>query len=755
MKAFYLIIVLIFHLIPFGFASAEEQPKTQAALGEIKVTEEKIIAPTKETTETVYTGVEVTKKGIELGGEPARSHVWKALSILPGVLFDSYDPANLSSTQFGIRVRGVSGGLGTMSVEGIPIYGGNPIGPRTYILDLENFTSLGFYKGVVPVELGSGTGTRGGTIELKPLWAKESFSIDLKQSLGMFEYKKSFVRIDSGKLNTYGTRFSFSYSFTEEEKWRGKGTLGPRDNLNFTFVQPIGDSLNLRVWFNYNNIPHHKYRSLSYAQASDLKNFRRYDYTTEFTGNPSVDWQFYEYNTLEWENKDLFAYLDYKFSDLISFQLKPYYREEEKNELSGSSSLSGPTGSKPGVSEAGWTTKRYGLISQIFLKQNNFQGLLGYHYQASEWLDSKQENYWLNPNGSLTFVGWGRFTESKDKSPLYSPFLRLSGNMDMFNWQVGIKHLKTKDTQNEGYLTKYTATNVPYLAREPLLDYGGREYTAWLPSLGLSYTLGPTLEIYTSAGRTFQTPYAYMPLVNLYYNLYPKFKKMGITLDDLFKDYKPEITNNIDLGIRFRTDRFELYPTIYYSKHKNLNTPITPGWKDPDDPTKLLLDPTTKRPVSFNTFVGEATGYGLELGSNLALAENLHLFFNPSYVKMEYDEDIVSRGITYNVTGKQVVNVPKKMLSAGLIAKWYGFEIIPKLRYIGKSYGDLNYTEKIPGYTVADLGLSYTLDSIEKIQIKNLKFTLEVYNVLDKEYFVPNYYPGVPFTVFGSIYFNF
>ncbi|MGQ9648081.1 MAG: TonB-dependent receptor plug domain-containing protein [Thermodesulfobacteriota bacterium] len=160
----------------------EKEKKEETKIEEIVVTGEKIMMPTKEAAETVYTGVEVTKEGLKLGGEKGAHNAWEAISILPGVMFESPDPANLASTQTGVRIRGVSGSLGSMSIEGIPIYGGNPIGPRAYVLDLENFESIAVYKGAVPADLGPGSGTRGGTLQLRPLWASDKFGVTLKQS---------------------------------------------------------------------------------------------------------------------------------------------------------------------------------------------------------------------------------------------------------------------------------------------------------------------------------------------------------------------------------------------------------------------------------------------------------------------------------------------------------------------------------------------------------------------------------------------
>ncbi len=747
--------VFVFLLAFCGFSFAEEDKKEETKLEEIVVAGERIIAPTKETSETVYTGTEVTKEGIKLGGVSASSNVWSAISILPGVMFESPDPGNMASTQMSVRVRGISGSLGSMSIEGIPIYGGNPIGPRTYILDLENFESIALYKGAVPAELGPGAGTRGGTLQLRPLWAKDEFDVVFKQFLGSYDYTKSFIRLDSGKVGDLGTKFSLSYSYGEEDKWRGEGKIGPRHNVNFTFVQPLGDIFEIKLWTNYNELDQYKYRALTYAQASNLEAYKRYDYNTTFTGDPSVDWNYYRFWETGWTNYDIFGFITAKLSENYTFMLKPYYRKEEKEDESGSSRIVGARGqAKPGVQFSQWTVERYGAIAEGMAEFDIIKGLLGFQYEWQDWKDEPTENYWLNPDGSLSFVGWGRYTRSTNKGYRYSPYAKVAGTIGGFNWQVGIKYLKLKESDNEGYITKFDQNNKPYVEREPRLDYGGQSYDAWLPTAGVSYTFNENVEIYSSFGRTFQQPYAYMPIVNLYYNLYNKFQKMGITMKDLFNDYKPEKTDNIDIGLRIRSDFLELYPTVFLSRHRNLWTPITPGWRDPDNPNQFLIDPSTNRPVSYSTFVGKAKGYGAELGINLFVSDYLRFFFNPTYSKLEYDGDIVQRGTVFKTDGKQVVDVPEWMFTSGLILSYKGFEVAPVLRYIGKRYGDLGHQEKMPSYWVVDLKTAYNVK--EAGFFKDVRLALEFYNLFDKDYIVsPDYYPGAPFTVYGSVSFSF
>ncbi|KUJ95588.1 MAG: TonB-dependent receptor [Desulfonauticus sp. 38_4375] len=159
-------------------------------LPDIVVEGQKIIVPTKQSDETVYTGTEITREGMDIAGEKGKASVYEVVSVVPGVVFEGVDPNNLASEQSSIRVRGVKGYLGAMTVEGVPNYGGNPMGPRNYIYDLDNFESISIYKGAIPSDLGSGVGNRAGAIELKPLWATKDFGVKFSQSLGSFDIIK-------------------------------------------------------------------------------------------------------------------------------------------------------------------------------------------------------------------------------------------------------------------------------------------------------------------------------------------------------------------------------------------------------------------------------------------------------------------------------------------------------------------------------------------------------------------------------------
>jgi iron complex outermembrane receptor protein len=66
-------------------AGAEEgaQDDQLMTMEEVTVTSERIILPTRQTDETVYTGTEITSKGMEAQGAKAKTSVYESMVALP------------------------------------------------------------------------------------------------------------------------------------------------------------------------------------------------------------------------------------------------------------------------------------------------------------------------------------------------------------------------------------------------------------------------------------------------------------------------------------------------------------------------------------------------------------------------------------------------------------------------------------------------------------------------------------------------
>lgn len=158
--------------------------------------------------------------------------------------------------------------------------------------------------------------------------------------------------------------------------------------------------------------------------------------------------------------------------------------------------------------------------------------------------------------------------------------------------------------------------------------------------------------------------------------------------------------------------------------------------------------------LNYDQFVGEATGYGLDLEMNAYLTDDITLFVNPTYTSMTYNKDLVYAGKTLEADGNQVVDTPKWLLKTGLIWRAGPLEMIPMLRYIGSRYTDLENKGEVDGAAIVDLRMSYVLPNI--LDTEEMKLSLEINNLLDEEYVsainasddsrqgVASYYPGSP-----------
>ncbi|MGQ9745976.1 MAG: TonB-dependent receptor [Dissulfurimicrobium sp.] len=714
MKKFFWISIVFICLLPSFVAFAQDQDKNEKkhknneemssmSLKEVVVTGEKIVIPTKQTNETVYTGSEITKKGLEIQGTKATTSIYEAIDILPGISVEGIDPYGLAAEQKHIRTRGVRGYLGAMTVEGVPNYGIAPIGPREYIYDTENLESIAVYKGAVPADLGTGVGARGGAIELRPRWPKKDFTFNLQQGIGENNYTRTFLRVDSGNLPSLGTAFATSYSYTEANKWKGPGDLGPRNNICFMVSQPIGDKDIIKIWYNYNDLKQNLYRPLTYRETKELSDNYYKDYHDSLRGTKDWDIYYYNYNRGEYTNYDILGEIPLSLSDSVRVTFKPYYSKEDTDILNGTVSQGGI------IQKRVRDLERYGAISKIDWKFLGATMSAGYWFESSDMLI---RNKMYDPV-SFNFKGYGISIKSDDNGIVHSPYLKLAGSIGNFDWQMGLKYFYYKEPSSEGYIfspSSHKLVKASDLYREK------KEYDEVLPTLGVSYHPSDFLSFYTSYSRNYIRPYAYIPLINTYNQNRSKFQAAGVNLNNLFNGYDMETSDTYELGARLSHNWIDISLVGFYSKHDNLLTTV--------------YDPRVK--VSYYQNVGEATGYGVELETNIYVTDFLTVFFNPTYTILTYDNDLTYQGITMNTKNKQVVDTPKWCVKSGIILTYKDFEAVAKIKYLAERYGDVKHKEKIDDYVVSDLKIGYTMKHLSLID--NLTLSLEFTNIFDKKY---------------------
>jgi iron complex outermembrane receptor protein len=708
------------------------------AVPEIVVSADKLIIPTMQASETVYTGSEITAKGIEIQGARASTSVSGALNLLPGISVASADSNGLAAEMSNVRVRGVRGLLGALTVEGVPNYGGNPIGPRDYLYDMENMQGLSVYKGAVPGDIGAGIGSRGGALNLKPDWPHEGPGLLFKQVVGTNDYTRTFARFDSGAIPEVNTRVSGSFSYTDAEKWRGPGDLGPRKNANLAVDQPLGQRLSAKLWINHNDLDQHLYRALSSTEIQDLSANYYKDFNPTRTGVAALDRYYYDYNRGTYKNDDQLAILTLRATDTLNFSLKPYHAKEDTEILQGVANNGGM------VQKRLRDIERAGVIGEGTLDFYGIKTTLGYHYESAD-MEISTENYAITGSG-LSYRGKG-VMGTTGTTYLNSPYLKLAAEHGAFDWQAGLKYFLFEDSASDGYVTGPDPGYAPVRATD--LDRKAVDYDIWLPTLGAAYHFSEEIQAHTSYGRTFIRPYSYLPLVNLYNTNRATFQAAGVNLQQMFDGYGIERSDTVDLGLRYTSGRFDIDATLFYGKHKDLLTTI--------------YDPRVN--LNYQQNIGKATGYGLDLEINASLTNTFTIFINPSWTTMTYDEDLSFAGTRLATDGNQVVDTPEWLVKTGVIFHPGNFEIIPMVRYQGERYSDAENIGKVGSNTVADLRLSYTFPGIMKS--KALKVSLDLTNLFDEKYVsvinasddtrdgVATFYQGAPFAAMLSASLEF
>jgi iron complex outermembrane recepter protein len=739
--------IFIFFLILATNSIAGDEGKKVYSLGTITV-QDQLILPTRQTGDSLYTGSSVTKKGLELLGTPAETSIYSALSILPGTNVESFDPYGLSYSY--TRVRGLKEMFIGMTVEGIPNYGIMPIGAREQIFDTQNLKSISLYKGASPADLGTGSGNRGGAIELQLRRPEDKIGAEISQSFGSDDYMRTFLRVDSGRLPTK-TKFFASYSYSKADKWKGEGELGPRDHVTLGLSQDFGDKVNCDIFFNFNEIERHSFQSLTYEEAKDIDSYYDKAFISELTSDPEMNKNYYDYNREKKINRDLMAIINLTISDNANLSLKPYYSSEDAS-TEGEAQFPVPNvkEDKPGILDKSTNLERYGIIPELSFDFSAYTITAGYWFESHN-LEKYVKKY-VTTAGGLVYKGYPYYAKNEENGEIHSPYAKISGELDKFKFQAGLKYFYYEEPASTGYTTNKTTLQ---LTENPDISLKAVDYDVFLPTAGIGWEFNKNSEMYLNYGRNYMRPYAYVPVTTNYAKYSEAFEKANMTLQDIMDKWEMETSDNFDVSFRYHRKNFSIAPVAFYSKHHDLLVAV-------DDPNVRKPDPDnpgTTIPVSYHQNIGNATSYGFELETSFCPSKNLIVYFNPSYTEMSFDDNFKTETEVLRIKGNQLPDTPNWVIKSGLIYTISDFEISPMVRWVDKRYGDAANKEEVDDYTIVDLSIKYSKEDFWWLRHASIGF--EVKNLFDEKYVGAiyasdtatdvDYYAGSPFTVIFSI----
>ncbi|MGM0517931.1 MAG: TonB-dependent receptor domain-containing protein [Pseudomonadota bacterium] len=601
----------------------------------------------------------------------------KALRRVPGVDVTSTDPFGAESN---MRIRGKSHsnhGRTGETLEGLPLKG---IGPgKSITVDLENMQSISVIKGAVPAGQGLGFGTDVGMVDLRLRRPAAHFGGQVRQVLGTEAFQRSFVRLDTGELGGVARAF-VSGSYSRADKWKGAGRSPDGDtNLTFGLTGTPDQPVTWEVFGYHNESAKHDYRGLNYAQSQDLDRYDQRDYREALTGDPVKDADYYDYNRQSFDSDALFGRLGVPIGP-GELTIRPYWSTEDGYRLFGN-----------GDKVIRWLIDHdtYGVKLDWRQTLADVDVTAGYWYGVHEPPGPPTAMKALS-TADLSFLGWARLEKAGDHV-FHSPFVQLSTEFGDTRVSGGLKFLSMQSPDLTIYDTAgLTDAGYPeVLAQDPdvALYLGEQTHELWLPNIGLTHQLTPEWQLRASYGRNFYTPnYSFGGQVLALMKQLP-----DSTLNRLWADLEPEVSDNVDLGVNWEGEASWLASTAFFSHVENKGSNLY----DPD----LGLEYHQNRAT--------ARSWGLELAAGHQVTDSLDVSASVTWNRYTFTEDLSGAGGTViHSDGNQIPNTPE--LIASLSADWQvaGFDVTPTVRYVGTRYADVENVNDVDAHTTADLTVS-------------------------------------------------
>ncbi len=248
---------------------------------------------------------------------------------------------------------------------------------------------------------------------------------------------------------------------------------------------------------------------------------------------------------------------------------------------------------------------------------------------------------------------------------------------------------------------------------------------AFSPKIAAVYMLNNRTSIKSSVGTGFRAPTNYYLFAN------PTFSGAAAPNGKMIysnPDLKPEKAKAFDLGVEYHfVDGGKATTTYFVTKTKDLiYQKVTKVAQYTDPIINKVIDYESRQE---NT--GEALARGIELSGEYPLSDWLEVRGSYSYTDSKVTKDDTNTGME----GKRVTNVPKDMASLAFEVNQGDWSGVLSGRYIGEVFSNNDNSDTVKDvwtgyskYSVMDLKVDYKIN-------KNLKASVMVDNLFDKEYF--------------------
>jgi iron complex outermembrane receptor protein len=582
------------------------------------------------------------------------SSPFKAIENLPSVNFQSADPFGAYEWAERISIRGFNQNALGFNLDGVPLgdasYGNDNGLHISRAIATENIGTVQVVQGAGALDSQS-TNNLGGTIDYNSADPVDHFAVDASGTLGSFESRRGFIRVNMGVAN--GPRGYVSYTYSDGDKWKGVG-VQKQQMVNAKLVVPVNSGTDVTGYFSYSDRKENDYQDMSlgmiqrlgynwdnnsgnYAQAVAVA--RAYQNGTALPAPfQTVDDAYYNAGGLR---KDYLGYVGIKskLSSQITAEAKGYYHQNDGAGLWYTPYVPSANGSAISIRTTEYGIRRAGVFGDVKADMGNNTLVVGGWYENNTF---RQARRYYN-TASDTVPGYGLL--DMPSNPFFTQW--------QYNYGTDTMQYYVQDTFKLGDLTLnggWKGFQVIERANAvvPGTLAGGRiTSTDWFqPSVGAAYKIGAHGEAFGSFSQSTQAFVAA--------GTTGPFSTTQAGFAAIQSSLKPQSSDTYEVGYRYGDGMFHGTLGAYWVNFHNRLLGVTSGAGIVGSPTILQN-------------VGGVRSAGIEALLNANLGHGFGATVSYSYNDSTYRNNVVQADGTVVATrGKTVVDAPRNMARAEL-----------------------------------------------------------------------------------------
>jgi len=621
---------------------------------------------------------------------------FQLVNLLPGANVSSSDPYGLS-TSSSLTLRGLGQDEIGVVLEGAPQ---NDIGyyyayPSQFA-DPGNVRQIALAQGSVDIDSPT-VGGAGGllSLTLDDPKARRQALVDL--SLGAYDLRRVFVRVDTGAIASTGLKAFLSYSSTRANNWRGAGH-DTRQHVDAKLLREWGDGNRASLALSYNDANSASYPSPTLAdwQAKG----RKFNYDARYTPGSTNYWRLYR---APFRNLYASAPVHLTLGDRLTLDSTTYLQFGYGNSPYGTQLAT--TGNFIGNEAVAEPIALPGAVDGVATVLGNYTG---------DQMRSGNVSKLTVQAGVHRITAGLWFDYGTDRVAQTYTAIDADGRpADL--WGYRRKAIRSADGRLIAYENQRTVTVTKSafvadsIAVGPRLTVvagfkgvnllrNGRNYLpgpqtrvrsdsfAALPRAAVHYRVDDRQQLFANITTNFRTPNEF--------TLYDSYEG-GVVATRGTDALKNEYSVSEELGYRYIGPNLSASVTAFHYKFRNrqLATVIDVGGAQ----------------VNSTLNAGGQTSYGIDAEIDYRPAQGVSVYVSGEYLRARIDDDLPVGGDFLPTRGKRAVSSPRLQIGGG--GTYDDGRLFGSIagKYVGRQYATFMNDESIKGYATLDVSVGVHL----------------------------------------------